>query len=335
MIVELASPSVCVIDDEPDDFNSIRYALNDLFISAVWIAGTSLDQLPPQPFKRLQLVFLDLHLTNSLGKDAASHTANVFRHVVSTDTAPIVVVIWSKYADDLVAEAGVPQEDQETESELFKRTLFEAEPKFESRLLFPRALLLFKKEELTGSHWLGRPAKEASGFNTWQSTCYWIALDVGRPCWRCKSPALAASLNPDLAEESAGDADPELTDADMKEVLQRLTNARQSEGDLLAENAPGYLVAILSQLLADQIEHGTAERALAGNGAWLAQAPGSRTKASVVAKMNGFLLTADPPGGSPPYMPGIDACPADNIWQRVLSFCLASLSKFPKSCSVQ
>ncbi len=100
MIAQIASPSVCVIDDEPDDYNSILNALNELYISAVWIQGTSLEQLPPKPFTRLQLVFLDLHLTNSLGKDAASHTANVFRNVVSADTAPIVVVIWSKYADD-------------------------------------------------------------------------------------------------------------------------------------------------------------------------------------------------------------------------------------------
>ena len=280
--------------------------------AAVWIAGTSLDQLPPQPFKRLQLVFLDLHLTNSLGKDAASHTANVFRHVVSTDTAPIVVVIWSKYADDLVAEAGVPQEDQETESELFKRTLFEAEPKFESRLLF---LEMDKpKKEERPADWAARLKEQ-------------VALTLGsQPAigllwtWdglvKDANAALMASLT-DLAEESAGDADPELTDADMKEVLQRFTKG-QSEGDLSAENAPGYLVAILSQLLADQIEHGTAERALAGNGAWLAQAPGSRTKASVVAKMNGFLLTADPPGGSPPYMPGTIYRAAQH--GRVLSF---------------
>jgi hypothetical protein len=67
---------------------------------------------------------------------AASYTANVFTKVVSADTAPVVVVIWSKYAADKVAQAEVPSQDQETEAELFKRTLLEAEPKYAGRLIF-------------------------------------------------------------------------------------------------------------------------------------------------------------------------------------------------------
>jgi hypothetical protein len=123
MIKQLASPSVCVIDDEEEEYRPILAALNEMFVSCVHILGNSLEGLPPQPFKRVQLTFVDLHLSGTVGKDAASHTANVFTKVMSPDTAPIVVVIWSKYAKDLVAQDGVPPEDQDTEAELFKKTL--------------------------------------------------------------------------------------------------------------------------------------------------------------------------------------------------------------------
>jgi hypothetical protein len=73
---------------------------------------------------------------------------------------------------------------------------------------------------------------------------------------------------------------------------------------LSAQTAPGYLVAVLSQLLADQLEHAGGSSALATHGTWLSQAPASKTKASVAGKMNGFLLTAAPSDGAPPYMPG-------------------------------
>jgi hypothetical protein len=297
MINQLASPSVCVIDDEPDDFGPILAALNDLFVSYILIQGNNIERLPAHPFTRLQLVFLDLHLSNTLGKDAASYTANVFTKVVSADTAPVVVVIWSKYAGDLVAQKGVPPEDQETESELFKRTLFEAEPKFRNRLIF---LEMEKPKKDRPANWSDKLQEAIKATLGDQS-----AIDL---LWAWDSlvkdsnAALMASLT-NLAEESAGGADPELTDADMKEVLQRLTKA-QSEGDLSAQNAPGNLVAVLSQLLADQLEHAGSSRALVAHGTWLSQPPASKTKASVSGKMNGFLLTAAPSDGATPYMPG-------------------------------
>jgi hypothetical protein len=89
MIAQLASPSVCVIDDQKEDYEPILAALNGLYVSGVHLLGT-IASLPPQPFRRLQLVFVDLHLSGTVGKDAASYTANFFTKVVSADTAPIV-----------------------------------------------------------------------------------------------------------------------------------------------------------------------------------------------------------------------------------------------------
>jgi hypothetical protein len=298
MITQLASPSVCVIDDEADDYSSILNALNDLYISAVWIPGTSLDQLPAQPFTKLQLVFLDLHLTNSLGKDAASHTANVFRSVVSADTAPIVVVIWSKYANDPVTETGIPPAEQETESELFKRTLLDAEPKFKNRLLF---LEMDKpKKEERPKDWNARLQQQIAATLGGQPAIGLLWTWDGLV--KDANASLMASLT-DLAEETAGGVDTELTDDHLKEVLQRLSKA-QGESDLSEATAPGHLVAILSQLLTDQLEHAGGRQVLAVDGAWLNATPTGKTKASVTAKMNGFLLTAECPDGAIPYLPG-------------------------------
>ena len=86
MINQLASPFVCVVDDEEADYKPILRALNELYVSCIPHSGDDPAKLQ-RPFKRLQLVFLDLHLNNTVGKNAASYTANVFTKIVSTDTA--------------------------------------------------------------------------------------------------------------------------------------------------------------------------------------------------------------------------------------------------------
>lgn len=135
MISRLSNPSVCVIDDEEEDYRPILDALNNLYVSCVHLKGDAAS-LPSRPFEGLRLIFLDLHLTGSVGRSGASHTANVFRKVVSSETAPIVVVIWSKFAKDALGQEDVPAEDQETEADLFKRFLVEAEPAYKERLVF-------------------------------------------------------------------------------------------------------------------------------------------------------------------------------------------------------
>ena len=83
-----------------------------------------------------RIVFTDLYLSGSSGKTAAAHTANVFKKVVATDTAPVLVVIWSKHTDERASEPGLPPDDQPTAATLFKDALLEAEPKFRERLIF-------------------------------------------------------------------------------------------------------------------------------------------------------------------------------------------------------
>lgn len=297
MIAELASPSVCVIDDEEDEFRAILDALNKLYVSSIHILGNDVEKLPPRPFTRLQLVFLDLYLTNSLGKDAASHTANVFRHVVSADTAPVIVVIWSKHADEIASPVGVPEEDQETQSDLFKQALFEAEPRFENRLIFLE--MRKPKEAEQSDDWANGLHEEIKNVlvNQPASSLLWTWDGLVKD----SSAAVAASLTT-LAEQAAGQGNSELTDTHLKEVLQRLAKA-QGEGDISAATAPGHLAAVLAQLLMDHLEHSSID-ALSTHGTWLAAQAQNAPMDGFFARMNGLLLTAVASPASAPFIPG-------------------------------
>jgi len=108
--------------------------------------------------------------------------------------------------------------------------------------------------------------------------------------------AVNASLT-SVAAEQAG-----LLKDNLASVLQRLTKA-QGENDLSAATAPRHLVAVLSELLSDQIEHIDTGTTLTPHGAWLATSPGT-TAAGVAARMNSILLTASAAAGGAPFAPG-------------------------------
>jgi hypothetical protein len=289
MINQLASPSVCVVDDDPAEYQPILAALNNLYVSCIHIPGNEIAALPPQPFKRLQLVFLDLHLNNSVGKTAASHTANVFTRLVSTETAPIVIVIWSKYAQ--VQEGG-----DETAAELFKSTLFAAAPEYKGKLIFvemPKPMPDARPQDWTGA--LRTEIEQALAGQapvevlwTWDSLVRDACMDVAKDLTR-------------VAAASAQQTGTELTQG-LRDAMQRLAKA-QGEGDLSAATAPGHLVTVLAQLLMDQLDAFDAT-SLKGHGDWLATAPPVTAPVGFAARMNGLLLTAPVSQNSAPFMPG-------------------------------
>jgi hypothetical protein len=295
MISHLASPAVCVIDDESQDYGPILTALNALHISCVHLTG-EVEGMPEQPFGRLRLLFLDLHLSGTVGKAAASYTANVFTHIVPADTAPIVVVIWSKYADDPVQAGDIPPEDQETEAELFCRTVLEAQPAYEGRVIFVQ--MPKPKPDARPADWVtelkaaiadalkDQPAIEA----LWA----WDAL--------VKNAATEVTTALTAAAQTARDGTPTKLGDALKATLQKLTSS-QGEGDLSEETAPFHMSTVLSQLLTDQLEH--ADRGdLAVHGVWLSEAPNPAPAAAFSASMNGVLLAADLPPGATAYGPG-------------------------------
>lgn len=295
MILQLASPNVCVIDDEEADYKPILSALNGLYVSSVHLLGT-VDSLPPQPFNKLRLVFLDLHLSGTIGKDAASYTANVFRKVVSVDTTPIIVVIWSKYASDMVDPADAPQE-QETEAELFKRTLLGAEPKYKGRLIFVE--MDKPKQDARAEDWVERLKIEINGSLQDQSAVELLWAWDGLVKDGCAKISQDMTL---VAQTAIAGADRELKDG-LKATMQHLAKA-QSAGDLSAATAPKHLLTVLSHLLMDQLEHPTAIDSIAPHGVWLSETPPAAVPSDLPGMMNGFLLTSDNSSDAGLYAPG-------------------------------
>jgi hypothetical protein len=265
MISRLASPSVCVIDNEEQEFKPLLACLNELFVSSIHLNG-EIAGLPAQPFERVQLVFLDLHLTGSIGKDAASYTANFFKHTISADTAPIVVVIWSKYAADRVPTEGVPPEDQETEAQLFKRTLLEEEPKYNGRLIFIE--MTKPKADDRPGEWTGVLKTEIDKILRDQPAIdlLWAWDSLVRD--GCAKVSQALTL---VAQNAVSGGNRGLKDG-LKATMQRLAKA-QAAGELSHATAPKLLVAVMSQLLADQLEHPTGIASIADHGYWLSQSP--------------------------------------------------------------
>ncbi len=296
MISQLASPAVCVIEDEKDDYEPILRALNGLYVSSIHIAG-SLETLPPQPFSRLQLVFLDLHLAGSIGKSAASHTAAVFRRIVAIGSAPVIVVIWSKYADELAGASDFPVDDQETEAQLFKRTLLEAEPDYEGRLIFVE--MDKPKKDDRPEDWTERLKLEVDNVLRGQSAVelLWTWDDLVRDgCAKiCRDMTTVATV---AIEGTRGD----LKDG-LQATMQRLAKA-PSAGNFSSAMAPKHLLTVLTQLLADQLEHPTGLARISAHGRWLSQTPAGNAPAAFPGKINGLLLTSDNSCDEGNYAPG-------------------------------
>jgi len=299
MIEHLASPSVCVVDDEPEDFEAILDALNLLHVSAVHIKG-DLDSLPANPFTRLRLVFLDLHLVGTIGKDAASHAAHAFTKIVSSETAPVVVVIWSKYAGDQAD----PDSD-ETEAQLFKRTLIGYEPKYEGRLIFVE--MMKPKQEDRPNEWTaklkaeikntleGQPAIEAlwAWDSMVQEGCTKVSAELTNVA-KAAVPATVRSLSDGL-----------------KNAMQSLVQA-QGEGDITKDTAPTHFTNVFSQLLSDRLEYPDNGAFIASHGKWLSEPPATPLGADFSSLMNGFLMASDLGKTKALYVPGTVYSVADN-----------------------
>ncbi|MBN9534706.1 MAG: hypothetical protein J0H10_15280 [Alphaproteobacteria bacterium] len=296
MISQLAFPSVCVVDEDPADYRPILDALNSLFVSTIHILGNDLTKLPKEPFKGLKLIFVDLHLTAASGKVAASHTANVFNKIVSPGTAPVVVVIWSKYADAKVVADDVPPEDQETVADLFKRILLESEPEYAGRLIFLEMTKPQKDDR--PEDWTAKLAKKIERTLGDQSAVdflwQWDRL-VHEACVGVSSD-LTAKAN------SAANASGAALKDSLKDVMRLLAKARAGT-DLKNSTAHRHLAGVLADLLVDHLEHSEVLEGLTTHGNWLRQKPATIAK-DFAAHMNGLLLTASISANADVFVPG-------------------------------
>jgi hypothetical protein len=300
MISQLASPSVCILDDDVEDYRPLLNVLNDLHIGYVHVLGKDTTELPISPFNNLRLIFTDLHLSTFTGRDAASHFAQVFSRVVSQEgKLPILVIIWSKYASD-----SVPEDDQETESEMFKRTLLEAFPKYKDYLIFkemPKLQVVDRTNQWPDilKENINQALQNRDGLRIFWS---WESL-VRKTCI-----SVNAEINA-LAQKNGMNT---IDDSQLKIIFQSLVHA-QGQGDLSEITSPDYLINALSQLLMDKLEHSN-KKIFSTQGSWLAQSP-PRNQETTNYQMNGFLLTSAISEDSVPFLPGTvyNINPPDNF----------------------
>lgn len=287
MIPLLASPSVCVIDDEEKDYRPILDALLGLGIACVHIRGDSEAPLPPEPLKGLRIVFTDLHLANSVGKGAAAHTANVFRKVVSSETAPLVVVIWSKYANDPVTVGELPPEDQPTETDLFKQALLEAEPRFKDRLIFVNLPKLKSPDRPAADAWIETLKSDIQTALQGLEACEVLW------CWESLVRDAGLSVTEELTNLALADctAGSGKFHDNLKLTL-RLLAKEQGGPDCSAHTAPRHLAAVLAQSLVDRLEHSPELKKLATHGAWIADKSKIPSTNLCAPKLNGVFLTS-------------------------------------------
>jgi hypothetical protein len=301
MIARLASPSICVIDDDKADYEPILKALTRLGFAHTHIRGTNPTKL--RPLKGIRLVFTDLHLAGQVGKDAASYTANVFRALFPNDTAPLVVIIWSKYSDDPAGEAGLPPSDQPSEAEVFKQTLIGAVPAFKESLVFCEMKKPKVNRRPKGGKWITKLKRDIQG-----ELAKIPAFDVLWE-WECLVRDASIQLTEQLARlaQRLPGGEAETGAATLHERLQNALKilAQECGGpDCTPATAPRHLVAMLAQTLADHVEHLEISKPLKQHGVWLGKKEAEPNRTVMAAGLNGLLMTAAQSQKQHPFTPG-------------------------------
>lgn len=305
MITRLSTAAVCVVDDEPSDYQPILDALLKLGIACVHVRGDLASPLPPKPFKGLRIVFTDLYLSGSIGKTAASHTANVFKNVVSADTAPVLVVIWSKHTDERNVDSELPPEDQPTAAELFKSAVLEAEPLFRDRLIFTEMPKPKPGDRPEDSAWIATLQQDIRGKLT-----EFPAFDL---LWSLESIVRDAAIliSDELTELALHSGLPLKADGkeytslnDKLQVVFRMLAKEQGGPDCSETSAAKHLTTLLAQSLADRLEHSEGLETLSTHGAWLCKHDGLPDPSPFAARLNGILLTANVSTDGHPFTPG-------------------------------
>jgi hypothetical protein len=304
MIPRLVCPSVCIIDDEKKDYQPILEALRRLGVSCVHDRGTS-GTKTRRKLKGIRLIFTDLHLGGQVGKAAASHTANIFKALIPSDTAPLLVVIWSKYAADPAGDAGTPVEDQPTEAELFKQELLAAVPEFKERLVFCQMKKPKAQYRPKGKKWVTKlkrdireEVEKVAAFDVlwaWES----FVREAGM---KLTENLTALALQPDPATATA--AQPTMSLHDRLKLALRVLVREQGGPDCSPSTAPRQLASVLAQTLADHLEHWDALSAVSKHGAWLSDSKGLPATTTIAPGINGLLLTAGPSKRGLPFIPG-------------------------------
>jgi hypothetical protein len=288
----LRTAQVCVIDDEPREYRRLLRALNSLRLGCVHIAGDKVEDLPTEPFCGLRLVFLDMHLGTHGGMEAravTAHTANVFTHVVSPNSAPIVVIVWTKYAH-LIAS--------------FRDSLFEAAPDFRGRLFFvrmdkPQRSAQINVEEL-------RKAIEAEIDKLYPLPLMWT-WDAFVQRAACGATAELCRLAATQAQLTPGDDENQERTKMVNALTSVLTVLLRAEAGMSAspELAASTLLDVLIPLHSDRLENFSGQPELESARALLESNEGiGPASADVIIGLNTMLLTGAFHAEGEPFRPG-------------------------------
>lgn len=316
MISLLASPSVCVIDDEKDEYEVILGALNKLRVPAHHIKGIDVNELPEVPFRSVRLVFQDLHLGGEVGKNAASRAANFFTKTVHPESAPVVVVIWSKHTDELVANEE-PEDDQPTVSDLFREEVLASDDAYKSRLIFIEMKKPQPGDRPESDVWISELVTEINLklSNVPATSLLWE--------WEQTVKAAAAKVVDQLVSFSSCPIGTPVQDEGMKVLLSCLASAH-SEGDLDSQTAPRHIASALSQLLSDQLEHNTPSNRFLMHGEWLKDK--HTLDPAVGVSLNGLLMTSESSIDGTAYAPGsVYRIQGEELFTRLFGEKLGSL----------
>lgn len=308
MIGMLGAPTVCVIDDEEDEYAPVLNALWRQGISATHVLGSTIDSLPPRPFDSVRLVLTDLHLTSSSSeKDQVAHTANVFLKTISIDSGPVLVVIWSKYSGKAVGTsefAAPPDDDQPSLSDLFKDTLLNAEPRLQGRLVFTEMSKPKLPDRPAQESWVAdlennillvlRNHPDLSILWSWQHS-------VEGAC-RCVLRELAQIASTSYDSTNEGEA-VQGFGKQLRRILQVLVREHAGivkERKLVSRS----LSVILSHLLSDQLEHSTEPASEAIDASWISGIAELPLNVPFSSQLNTTLLTSCIENDATPFMPG-------------------------------
>jgi hypothetical protein len=248
---------------------------------------------------------MDLYLSGSSGKTAAAHTANVFKSVVSADTAPVLVVIWSKHTDERVADAGIPADDQPTAATLFKNALLEAQPMYRERLIFTEMAKPKPQDRPEDSAWITTlqsdietKLKEFPACDllwSWESLVrdaeVFISGEITTLALRQDEPTTPSGTGTSLLDNKL-------------QFMFRQLAKEQGGPDCSESSAPKHLAVVLAQSLADQLEHSDGLNSLSHHGGWLCEQKGLTATSSFASQLNGLLLTAAASAMDRPFVPG-------------------------------
>lgn len=262
MIARVSSPSVCVVDDEEEEFRTILDVLARLGLPAVHFRGDDLDGLPPKgkPLAGLRLVFTDLNINNASHKMALGYTVQVFHRIVSGEHGPVFAVVWSKHAEE------TDPADGKSNGQKFEEMLFSTHPEYRGRIFLqtmPKPTGLkhnadsvdqFEKEVITLlDRW---PAFDL--LLRWESTLQAATLKA--------TEGLLKLAKTELSLDKATSAT-ELANK-MEVIFKSLVKSQAVTGQQVS-NPTSLLATTLATLVSDQLEHSPELTGLNAHDSWL------------------------------------------------------------------